>query len=170
MATIELSTVVPAPIGRVFDLSIDVDAHTASMSTAGERVVAGVAHGPMALGETVTWAARHFAITWRMTSRITAYDRPHRFVDEQVRGPFRHWHHEHLFHEPPAGGGDGGEVEMAGGGVGGTVMVDRIEFTAPAGPLGRAVTAVGLRWYMRRLVERRNAYLVHALTGSHPTG
>ncbi len=24
-----------------------------------------------------------------MTSRVTAFDRPHRFVDEQVRGPFR---------------------------------------------------------------------------------
>ncbi|MFK3984702.1 SRPBCC family protein [Micromonospora sp. NPDC050397] len=159
MATIELRTVVPAPIDRVFDLSIDVDAHTASMSAAGERVVGGVTHGPMALGETVTWAARHFGVTWRMTSRITAYDRPHRFVDEQVRGPFRHWYHEHLFHQPPTTDG-----------VGGTVMVDRIEFTAPAGPLGHAVTALGLRRYMRRLIERRNAYLVATLSGAHPPG
>jgi ligand-binding SRPBCC domain-containing protein len=150
--TIELTTVIPAPLARVFDLSIDVDAHTASMSTARERVVAGVVHGPMALGETVTWAARHFGITWRMTSRITAYDRPHRFVDEQVSGPFRHWYHEHLF----TAAADGDEP-------GSTIMRDRIDFTAPAGPLGRAVTAVFLRRYMRRLIEQRNIYLARAL-------
>ncbi|PAX90951.1 cyclase, partial [Streptomyces albidoflavus] len=28
----------------------------------------------MALGDTVTWRARHFGVVWRMTSRITAYD------------------------------------------------------------------------------------------------
>ena len=154
VATIELSTVIPAPVGRVFDLSIDVDAHTASMSTARERVVAGVAHGPMALGETVTWAARHFGITWRMTSRITAYDRPHRFVDEQVSGPFRHWYHEHLFTDAADRHHDGdGDSAREGGDAGSTIMRDRIHFTAPAGLLGRAVTAVFLRWYMRRLMH-----------------
>ncbi|MFI6763864.1 cyclase [Micromonospora sp. NPDC050417] len=129
------------------------------MSAARERVVAGVAHGPMALGETVTWAARHFGITWRMTSRISAYDRPYRFVDEQVSGPFRHWYHEHLFQDAPAGGADA---------AGGTVMVDRIEFTAPAGLIGRVVTTLFLRRYMCRLIERRNAYLLDALDRAGP--
>jgi ligand-binding SRPBCC domain-containing protein len=38
---------------------------------------------------------------WR--SEITAWDPPHRFVDEQRRGPYRLWHHEHSF-EPRDGG------------------------------------------------------------------
>jgi ligand-binding SRPBCC domain-containing protein len=97
VASIDLTTVVRAPVAQVFDLCLDVDAHTASMSRAGEHVVAGVRSGRLALGDTVTWAARHFAVQWRMTARITAYDHPRRFVDEQVRGPFRHWHHEHTF-------------------------------------------------------------------------
>ncbi|MEV4624695.1 SRPBCC family protein [Micromonospora sp. NPDC049523] len=162
MAIIELSTVVPSPAARVFDLSIDVDAHTASMLTARERVVAGVAHGPMALGDTVTWAARHFGVTWRMTSRITVHDRPHRFVDEQVSGPFRRWYHEHLFTDEPDDGTDGAP--------GSTVMVDRIEFTAPAGPLGWVVTIVFLRRYMRRLIDQRNTHLVRALAAAAPDG
>jgi ligand-binding SRPBCC domain-containing protein len=32
-------------------------------------------------------------IRWR--SEITALEPPHRFVDEQRRGPFRLWHHDH---------------------------------------------------------------------------
>ena len=32
-----------------------------------------------------------------MTSAITSYEYPWRFVDEQQRGPFRRWWHEHTF-------------------------------------------------------------------------
>jgi ligand-binding SRPBCC domain-containing protein len=42
----------------------------------------------MKLGDTVTWRARHFGIAFQMTSAITDYERPIRFVDEQQRGPF----------------------------------------------------------------------------------
>ena len=36
-------------------------------------------------------------ITWTMTSTITEWDRPRRFVDEQRKGPFKSFRHEHLF-------------------------------------------------------------------------
>ncbi len=84
-----------------------------------------------------------------MTVRIIAYDRPHRFVDEQVKGPFEHWRHEHLLVPDEA--------------TGTTVMHDRIDFAAPLGPLGRAVDAVVLGRYMRRLVGNRNVYLARTL-------
>jgi len=44
---------------------------------------------------------RGIPIGWR--SRITTWDPPHRFVDEQVRGPYRIWIHEHLFIEDSGG-------------------------------------------------------------------
>ncbi len=36
-------------------------------------------------------------LKWR--SEITIWDPPCRFVDEQVRGPYRLWRHEHTFEE-----------------------------------------------------------------------
>jgi ligand-binding SRPBCC domain-containing protein len=126
-----------------FRLSLSVDAHTASMGRSKERAVAGVTQGQMLLGQSVTWQARHFGIPFRMTSAITAYDRPRRFVDEQTRGPFRSWWHEHTFVDED----------------GATVMTDLVRYSVPAGPIGRLVDALVLRGYMQRLLEARNAWL-----------
>lgn len=39
----------------------------------------------------------------RWKSEITTWDPPKRFVDEQRRGPYRLWHHEHSFEEKDDG-------------------------------------------------------------------
>lgn len=117
------------------------------MSRSKERAVAGTTTGEIGLGESVTWSARHFGIRFRMTSQITALERPTRFVDEQISGPFKRWWHEHEFivHD------------------GTTLMVDRIEFNAPFGLLGRLVEKLTLERYMQRLVQQRNEWLKRAL-------
>lgn len=139
----ELTTDIAAPRERCFDLSCDVDAHIGSMHDSDERAVAGVTSGQIGLGDSVTWSARHFGVSWTMTSRIVEYDRPHRFVDEQVKGPFSRFRHEHGF-EPATTG---------------TRMIDRVSFDAPLGPLGDAVEKLILGRYLRRLIETRNRYL-----------
>lgn len=147
MPTIVLTTRVRATPERCFALSLSVDAHTSSMSASGERAVAGVTSGVMGLGDTVTWRAKHFGVPFTMTSRISEYDAPHRFVDEQVSGPFRRWWHEHRFEA------DGDE----------TVMTDIAEFQSPAGPLGRLVDRLVLTRYLTRLLATRNQWLVQIL-------
>jgi ligand-binding SRPBCC domain-containing protein len=78
-----------------------------------------------------------------MTSVITAYEYPVRFVDDQRRGPFRRWRHEHTF-----AAADGG-----------TRMVDVVEFRSPLGPAGAMADRLVLDHYMPRLLRRRNAWL-----------
>jgi len=141
---VRLQTEIAASIGDCFDLSLSVDAHAASMRGSGERAIGGVTSGVMKLGDTVTWHARHFGIGFRMTSAITGYQYPNRFVDEQLDGPFRHWWHEHTFTTAANGH---------------TVMTDVVRFQSPLGPLGAVADRLVLDRYMPRLLRRRNAWL-----------
>ena len=96
---LQVVTFVQAPVQTCFDLSRSIDLHLDSMSRSKERAVAGVTSGLIGLNEEVTWEARHFGLPWRVTSRITVFEEPHRFVDEMTEpGPFRFFRHEHLFH------------------------------------------------------------------------
>lgn len=128
---------------ELFNLSRSIDAHKESMAQSRERAIAGVTSGLISLGEDVTWRAWHFGVPLRMTSRITEMEAPDYFVDEQVRGPFRSFRHVHEFSEN----------------AGGTVMVDRVEFAAPFGPLGRLAENLVLTRYLRNLIEQRNRHL-----------
>jgi ligand-binding SRPBCC domain-containing protein len=146
MTVIVLTTHISAQPETCFDISLDMDEHVASTAHTGEKVVAGVAHGLMKLDDTVTFEARHFGLRMRMTSKITAYERPHRFVDEMQRGPFKSLWHEHLFEAE----GDG------------TRMTDTFKVCAPLGPLGWLAERLFLGAYMRRLLLRRNGHIRRA--------
>ena len=128
---------------ELFDLSRSIDAHRDSMANSREEAIEGVTSGLISLGQEVTWRAWHFGLPIRMTSRITEMQAPHCFVDEQVRGPFLRFRHVHEFSADPAG----------------TVMVDRIEFAAPFGLLGRLAEKLFLARYLRQLIETRNLHL-----------
>ena len=132
----------PAGVGETFDRSRSIDLHMASMSHSRERAIDGVTSGLIIEGEEVTCGAWHFGVPIRMTSRITAMTEPETFVNEQVRGPFRSFRHEHEFR--PDGSG--------------TLMNDRVEFDAPLGPLG-TIAELMIGPYLRRLIEKRNAHI-----------
>lgn len=144
MTRFVVTTAIAAPPQRVFDVSLEVEVHTASMADSGEQAISGVIAGRMKLGDTVTWQARHFGLRWRMTSVISACDPPRSFVDEQVTGPFKRWRHAHHF-EPD--------------GKGGTLMRDIVDYAAPLGPLGTVAERVVLNRYLARLVRVRNAHV-----------
>ena len=140
MLTIELETFVAAPPERAFDLSRSVDLHLLSTAGTGEEAVGGRTSGLLERGEEVTWRARHFGIRQHLTSRITGFDRPRWFRDEMVRGAFRSLVHDHWFEAVD----------------GGTIMRDRLMFSAPLGPLGLVMERLVLRRYMTRFLVARN--------------
>ena len=139
------------PVERLFDVALSIDEHVASMAKSGEQAIDGVTGGSIALGETVTWRARHFGIRFTMTSQVTSLERPHRFVDEQVRGPFRSFHHEHVFTR------DGSE----------TVMIDTLTIGSPI--FGRLAERVVLVPYLHRLIGQRNRHLLASLDATPGT-
>lgn len=143
----ECTTRTSTPKAQLFDLARSIDAHKDSMAQSREKAVAGVTSGLISLGEEVTWRAWHFGLPLRMTSRITHMQAPDYFIDEQVKGPFLRFRHIHEFSEDSDG----------------TTMIDRIEFTAPFGPIGRVVEKLVLAGYMQKLIESRNHHLAGAL-------
>jgi ligand-binding SRPBCC domain-containing protein len=71
---------------------------------------------------------RFIPVRWR--TRITVWEPPHRFLDEQLRGPYRLWLHEHTFEED----GDG------------TLCGDFVRYAVPFGALAnRLVVARDVR-------------------------
>ena len=103
-ALIEIVSLIGAPPDLVFDLELDVDVHAASLSGSRETATTSTGLRRLGLGDEVTFRARHLGLRWRMTSRITVYERPYRFVDEQTRGLFSALRHEHHFQDLDGGG------------------------------------------------------------------
>lgn len=144
MRPVEVRTLIGASRATVFDLELDVDVHTASLAGSRESATTSRRDRRLRLGDEVTFRARHLGLRWTLTSRVTAYDAPVRFVDEQVRGPFRTMRHEHVFPEAADGR---------------TEMVDRMVVTLPGGPAGALVIRVVAAPYLRRLVRQRAAHV-----------
>lgn len=143
MGRIAIETEMSATPEKCFDLSRDMDLHVQSLAHTGEQAVAGKTTGLIGMGEEVTFRGRHFGICHEHTSRITAFDRPHHFRDEMIRGRFRLFRHDHYFEATPTG----------------TRVTDVLEFESPWGVLGRLIDALVLKRYLRRLLQERNAVI-----------
>lgn len=146
MPKIELTTVIKAPIEKVFDLSRSIDLHMESTKQTGEKAITGKTSGLIGLGETVTWRAKHFGIWQTLTSKITEFERPNLFVDEMINGAFKSFRHEHRFTS------SGNQ----------TIMKDIFEFESPLGILGKIFNTLILTRYMTKLLNERNRVIKEA--------
>jgi ligand-binding SRPBCC domain-containing protein len=89
----------------------------------------------MRVGTLIDYQLKIHGIPVKWRTHIKVWEPPYRFVDEQLRGPYRQWIHEHTF------------VEKDGG----TVCKDRVEYQVPGGWLIDKL-------FVRRDVERIFAY------------
>ncbi len=140
MPTIVLTTIIQAPVQVCFDLSRSIDLHQISTAHTGEQAIAGKTAGLIALGESVTWQAKHLGVWQTLTSKITAMEPYGYFVDEMTQGIFASMRHEHIFE--------------AKEGI--TYMKDVFAYTSPLGPLGKLADWLFLQRYMTRLLHTRN--------------
>jgi ligand-binding SRPBCC domain-containing protein len=98
--------------------------------------------GPILLasGARIDYQLTLYGIRLKWATLIESWDPPHRFVDVQLRGPYRVWRHTHRFiSEGP-----------------GTRIVDDVEYELPLGPLGRLVDALWTRREVARIFGYRS--------------
>ena len=93
----------------------------------------------MGVGTFIQYRLRLHGVPVRWDTLIQAWEPPHRFVDVQVRGPYRLWHHTH---------------ELAPRQDGRTLMRDTVRYALGFGALG----ALAHRAIVRRDLEAIFAY------------
>ena len=86
-------------------------------------------------GAVIDYRLNVHGLPMRWRTEIMAWEPPYRFVDEQKRGPYRLWIHEHSF-KPQAGG---------------TLCTDHVRYAVPGGKIVD-------RLFVRRDVEKIFAY------------
>ena len=91
-------------------------------------------------GTLIDYRLRLHGIPLRWRSRISVWEKPFRFVDEQVWGPYRRWNHEHRFEE----------VED------GTLCRDVVDYSVWG---GRPIEALFVRPDVRKIFAFRQAKL-----------
>jgi ligand-binding SRPBCC domain-containing protein len=99
----------------------------------------------MEVGALIDYRLRVHGIPLRWRTRISVWEPQRRFVDEQLRGPYRLWHHEHVFEDIK----------------GGTRMHDRVTYAVWGGALIN-------RLFVRKDVEKIFAYRAQQLQQHFP--
>lgn len=89
---------------------------------------ARISYGIRVLGQPLDWV-----------SRITVYDPPYRFVDEQETGPYSYWHHEHSF-----------QVKDNG-----TLVRDEVQYSISYGWMGRLAHVLFVRRELNHIFDYR---------------
>jgi len=90
-------------------------------------------------GTLIDYRLRLEGIPIHWQSRIDGWDPPHAFIDSQVRGPYKLWHHTHEFE--PMGTG--------------TLMRDTVRYRLRAGWLGGLTAGPKVASYVERIFDYR---------------
>lgn len=88
----------------------------------------------MKKGAIIDYKLKLYGMPVKWQTEITEWQPPYRFIDVQVKGPYRLWVHEHIFEERD----------------GGTLMTDRVQYLAP----GYFLEPIVHKLFVQRDVDR----------------
>jgi ligand-binding SRPBCC domain-containing protein len=89
-------------------------------------------------GTLIEYRLRLFGIPFAWLTRISRWNPPHEFVDEQLRGPYKQWIHTHRFREQD----------------GNTVIEDEVVYRLPLSPM-TGIAYPMVRWQLGRIFAYR---------------
>lgn len=143
MTQIKTLTTIKAPIEIVFNNCRNIDIHQYSASKTNEKAIAGKTSGLIDKGETVTWKGKHFGIYIQHQSIISEMNFPNYFVDEQLKGHFKSFKHQHFFTQK--------ENQ--------TIMTDILDYETPFGFIGKLFDKLLLVNHLTNFIIYRNTIL-----------
>lgn len=143
MTTIKITTHYFAPIETVFNINRNIDIHQQTASKTKEVAIAGVTSGLINKNETVTWKGKHFGVYLTHQSSIPEMIFPTYFVDEQLKGQFKNFKHQHFFEQKE------NYVEVK----------DFLEYETPFGIFGQLFDKLFLKKHLTNFIIHRNAIL-----------
>ena len=166
------TTTIRAPLERCFALStrIELVQRTLGMRLVDSGVAGGVTRGHITANSRVVWRGWKFGLLTKHHTLITTFDPPHEyrlpprtdtsdtpitfkaacFVDSQERGRFASFQHEHNFRQE-----DGKD----------TLLLDRVTFSLPFGPLGRLAAKFIVAPHIRKQARQRFAMIKQLAEG-----
>ena len=144
---LEREQLVPRPVDEVF--AFFAQARNLERITPPWLGFEVLTPGPvdMGSGTLIAYRLRVHAVPVRWISRIEEWDSGRLFVDRQLRGPYRLWHHRHEF------------VASAEG----TVVRDRVRYALPLGRLGELAHAAFVRRDLERIFDFRRTAVAQLL-------
>jgi ligand-binding SRPBCC domain-containing protein len=107
----------------------------------------------MCAGTLIEYRLRLHGVGLRWVSRIDEWEPGSMFVDRQVRGPYRLWHHRHEFESREDG----------------TLVRDTVHYALPLGPLGMLAHAAFVRHDLARVFDYRRERVQQLLTAGAVT-
>ncbi len=138
---IEREQFVDRPLEEVF--SFYAEARNLERLTPGWLRFEVLTPAPVAMGEgtRIEYRLRLHGLPLRWVSLIESWEPGKGFVDRQVRGPYREWHHRH-------------EFEASGTG---TIVRDRVRYEVPCGALGEIARRLFVANDLERVFDYRQA-------------
>lgn len=146
---IETEVRIHKPIKEVFDFF--ADAGNLERITPPELGFRIVTPQPIDIkeGALIEYRLGLFGVPFSWLTRISSWSPPHQFVDEQLKGPYRVWHHTHTFVAVDENTTD---------------MFDEVRYRLPLFPVGEvALPMVALQ--VKRIFNYRNKTILEHFHG-----